>query len=315
MGTIIGYAGTYASPESAGVYRFTLDGESGAVSPPELFCPAPDAKYLSLREGLLAAPVVRQDGAGVILLNVETGRAVERLTERIAACHVAQDETRVYTANFHEGTVRVYGKPDLAPVGVISIAPGAGCHQVLLHKGNILVPCMELDAIRVFDAATLAPAGEIAFPAGSGPRHGVFDREHRRLFVAGQRSHSVFSFRVEGKGLSLEGEFPVLERWEPDDETAAIRLSPDERYLYVSVRGPDVIAAFRVDGGRLVPGQRVSSGGKHPRDFALSPDGRFLLAANRFGGGIVCFRRDADTGEIGPVCGRAELPQVVSIVF
>lgn len=316
MGTIIGYAGTYLSAESTGIYRFSLDEGSGALGAPSLAYEAPDAKYLSLRDGWLAAPVLRDRGAGVLLRKLGEGQAREAFSESVTACHVAQDGRRVYTANFHEGTILAYDKPALTLAARMETAPKAGCHQVLLHGDLLLVPCLELDAIRLFHRDTFAPMGEIPFPAGSGPRHGVFNREHTRLFVAGQRSFSVHSLRVDGNRFFMEGVFPVLPGLAaPGDETAAIRLSPDERFLYVSTRGPDLITVFRVADGALSPVQYAPSGGRHPRDFILSRDGRFLLAANRFQGGIVCFGRDRESGGIGPVLGRAELPQAVSLVL
>ena len=73
--------------------------------------------------------------------------------------------------------------------------------------------------------------------------------------------------------------------------SAAIRLSPDERFLYVSTRFADVITVFELgasarDSSR---GPCSSSGGLHPRDIVLTPGGEFLLAANRTDGGLASF--------------------------
>lgn len=318
MSKLTGYAGTYQSPESLGVYSFTLDTGSGALEGPALYQESPDAKYLSLWNGWLAAPVAREAGAGVLLLDTGNpgGAAREALGEAVTSCHVEQDESRVYAANFHEGCVSVYEKPGLNLIRRVEIAPKAGCHQVLFHGDFLLAPCLELDEIRLFRRDTLEPAGAIPFPAGSGPRHGVFNKAHSRLFVAGQRSHSVFCFRAAGADFMLEAEASALPGpGRPADETAAIRLSPEEDYLYVSTRGPDLITVFRVREHGLETVQHAGSGGKHPRDFILTGDGRFLLAANRFGGGIVCFRRDSSTGRLMEVCGRIPLAQAVALAL
>lgn len=319
MQTITGYVGTYASSESLGIYRFTMDGATGALSTPELYHHAPDAKYLALSGGLLAAPVQRENKAGILLLDTRVPGALvaERFSEKTTSCYLTMDGDTLCTANFHEGTLRVYKGQGLEPLGTVKIAPKAGCHQVLSHAGRLLVPCMNLDAVRIFHGEPpFAPAGEIAFPKGSGPRHGVFTRDHSRLFVAGQFSHSVFAFRVDEERFLPEGQFPILPgQGGAADETAAIRLSPDERFLYVSTRGADVITVFHVAGTRLELVQQTGSGGKHPRDFVLTVDGRFLLVANRFEGGIISFLRDPDTGRIGEIRGRAALPQVVALVL
>lgn len=66
MAILTGYLGTYDSPRSRGVFRFSFDGETGALTAPELLLEAPDAKYLALRDGLLAAPVRRGSPRGAL---------------------------------------------------------------------------------------------------------------------------------------------------------------------------------------------------------------------------------------------------------
>lgn len=316
-----GYIGTYRSPDAYGIYRFALDAENGRLSSPEPFLPVQDSKYLALREdGLLASTVQRESGAGLFAARIQDlpDAQHEILSEDGAGCHVALSATHAYTANFHSGTVSCYRLADEAPVleHVISIAPKAGCHQVLLHDGLLLVPCMELDEIRLFSAEDYAARGAIAFPSGSGPRHGVFDHAHQNLYVAAQKDNAVYRYSVHGDSFELMQRVPLLDAPGSDcDETAAIRLSPDERFLYVSVRGANLIVVLvcAADGLRVI--QRISCGGDHPRDIALSPDGCFILSANRYSCDLTCFPRDPATGRIGAQCSKVSVPEGVSIVF
>ena len=39
--------------------------------------------------------------------------------------------------------------------------------------------------------------------------------------------------------------------------------------------------------------------GDHPREFALSPNGKFLLIANQMSNAIVVLERDVKTGKLG----------------
>ena len=59
-----GYIGTYEGVGSIGIYGFEMDVRSGEMSGGELVCEAPDAKFLALEDGVLAA-----DGRFLITAN------------------------------------------------------------------------------------------------------------------------------------------------------------------------------------------------------------------------------------------------------
>ncbi len=84
---------------------------------------------------------------------------------------------------------------------------------------------------------------------------------------------------------------------------AEIAISADGNYLYASNRGEDTLAVFSISGkdGRLTLLQSISSGGKTPGHFTLSPTGQWLLCANQSSATVTVFRRDAATGKLsGP---------------
>ncbi len=59
----------------------------------------------------------------------------------------------------------------------------------------------------------------------------------------------------------------------------------------------------------------ISSAGVHPRDFIISPDGRFLLIANRQEGGIVCRETEPESGRVKEVRSRITMPEAVSVIL
>lgn len=325
---MMGYIGTYEGVGSVGIYGFELDVRSGEMSGGELVCEAPDAKYLALEDGVLAAPVKRGDQAGILLAAVgrRDGResAVwekrEVLTERVTSCFVGLDGGRLFSANFHEGTVSVYRLEGLQAVleKRILIGEGAGCHQVLFSGRRMLVPCMELDEVRAFEReGAFAEAGRIRLPEGSGPRHGVCDREGKRLFIVGQKNNRLYCFHMMEDGEFREAwNMELLDGMEEGgSEAAAIRLSADERFLYVSVRGADIVVVVSLEEGKGKVVQRAGCGGRHPRDLVLAADGRFLITANRDSGDLVSFPVDQGSGRIGEECGRIQTGRAVCIVL
>ncbi|MEQ2677766.1 beta-propeller fold lactonase family protein [Enterocloster citroniae] len=322
MNKLTGYLGTYASPESLGIYRFSLDLKDGSLSRPELYYNAPDCKYLSLDGTMLAAPENKGGLAGVCLLDISAKEPVligEAFHETAPACYVTQDCGHLYTANYHEGSVLVY---DRSPEGIklakrIHIAPKAGCHQILLYDHYMLVPCLLLDSVKIYDCdRDYSLVGELTFPKGTGPRHGIFDPFHHRLFLVSELSNQVFLYQAgETAPREVYSILPQGAVYHEPPASAAVRLSPDGRFLYVSTRFADLITVYSIDGSGLHQIQQAGCGGVHPRDIILTPDGRYLLSVNRTRGGLVCFGLDPESGRILGLCSRVPAPEAVSVVL
>jgi len=82
---------------------------------------------------------------------------------------------------------------------------------------------------------------------------------------------------------------------------AAIHISPDGRFLYASNRlETNEISVYAIDpdNGDLIFVQRISSNGKNPRDFAIDPQGSFLVLANQDSDSIYVYRIDKSNGKL-----------------
>lgn len=179
------------------------------------------------------------------------------------------------------------------------------------------------DRLRCFRAdwergwLTPEEGGNLSARPGQGVRHGVFDASGRRLYVLTELSGEMDVFDMETGGLRQV--LPALpDRFSGPGMGAAVRLHPSGRFLYASLRGPDLIAVFPVRGdGRLRRPAFYPSGGKTPRDFCLTPDGRFLLACGQDDCSVCVHAVDPETGglrqvwrmeEAGSVTAAAILP-------
>ena len=204
MSLINGYVGTYASPDAPGTYRFTLDADTGVLSAPALVYPQANTKYAAWHGGLLATVTESGGRSGLALLDAsDPGCPVldSVLTEDATACFLTWHEGRIYSANYHDGHVLIYEPAcgGLRLVRRLEIGAEAGCHQALFHGRWLLVPCLCLDQVRIFDLENgLAPAGTLNFPAGTGPRHGVFNADHTRLYLVSEKSNQLFTYAVDG---------------------------------------------------------------------------------------------------------------------
>jgi len=101
------------------------------------------------------------------------------------------------------------------------------------------------------------------------------------------------------------------------NSTAEIAVHPSGKFVYVSNRGHDSVAVFKVDprSGQLSAAGHQSTQGKTPRGFAVAPGGRFLLAANQNSDTVVVFRIDENNGALTPTGTTASVPSPVCVTF
>ena len=137
---------------------------------------------------------------------------------------------------------------------------------------------------------------------GSMPRYCVFHPTLPFLYVnhEGSAGLSVFRYTEDGK-LSFKGTYHALTELTLADsengpkhiEQQGLMISADGHFLYDMVNGPNVIAVFAIDqktgAPALVQNQKISAG-NWLRSSALSPDGRFLIAASLDPGNVETFR-------------------------
>lgn len=142
----------------------------------------------------------------------------------------------------------------------------------------------------------------LELPAGSGPRHLLFSADGRHAYLTLEMSGEIVALDHDDGRLRIAQTLALDPGRRDGNAAAALHLSADGRFLYASNRGEDNhIAVYAVDpgDGRLHPLQRRASEGRGPREFALAPDGRYLVVANQHSGNLVVIARDPDSGELG----------------
>ena len=303
------YSGTYTGTGSQGVYRFTF--EDGVLCDPALVCKIDNPKYINLENGLISAAADVNGGSGIALISLE-GEILDSVRyEQRTSCYIGRNGNRLYTANYHDGTVSMAEINDDNTLRFIKteiIRDGAGCHQVLFHEDKVLVPCLFLDRVIIFDA-DLNRLGSIHFNHGTGPRHGIFTKDGKYLYLASELSNELFV--ISSENWEILHSISVLPGGEKNRrDTAAIRLSEDESRVYVSTRTMDIISVVEMKDHVPQLIQTAGCGGRHPRDFILL-DG-YLLSANRFTNDVVSFRLNED-GTIGEKVSSVTIPEAVSL--
>lgn len=347
------YVGTYTTGKSEGIYLYRLNLASGELKHAGTTKGVVDPSFLALdsrRRYLYAVNEVTEFGgkqSGAV-----SAFAVDRKTGSLrflnqqpslggAPCYVTVDATDrfVLVANYLGGNVSVLPVRDDGSLGeATDVQQFAGssinrerqeaphAHCILLDNTNRHAYACDLGTDKImlyrFDEkfGKLIPneAPFVSVKAGAGPRHLTFHPRNRYAYVANELDLTVTAFEHEQAKGTLK-ELQTVSTL-PDGLTAAstsadIHVSPDGKFLYISNRGHDRLAAFKIDArnGRLSLIAHTPTQGKTPRNFTIDPTGAFLLVANQNSDSIVTFRIDKQTGRLTPTGHVAEVPSPVCL--
>ena len=347
------FVGTYTYNNSGGkgIYVYKFDASNGTLNlvshtdstvvNPTYIAVVPDGKHL------YATTDTRIPGAGSISafsFDDKTGRLtflnkVSSGGENPPYLSVNKKGTWVLAANFATGTLaalpilkdgrvaeftqRIQHKGKLNSKGVLEahvhgtffsadekyvVVPDPGTDQIAVYnfddkqKGKpflpnpTIVPTQSGSFVRQFE---FHPNGKFAYSIQENGTVGVYRYTHGALdSLQVALTHDPLS-----KGTSLSSD---------------IHVSPDGRFAYASNRGTENnIAIFSIDqnSGNIKLIGNQSTLGKTPRNFAIDPSGKFLLAANQETGTVVVFKRDLKTGLLTETGVTVSVPQPAVVKF
>ena len=148
-----------------------------------------------------------------------------------------------------------------------------------------------------------------------GPRHLTFSADGRFAYLLNELGDyiTVFSYR-DG---TLEHVMSEKAYQGNGGGSADIHLTPDGQYIYTSHRlKEDGVSFFRVDSsdGRVSNvGYQLT--GVHPRNFAITPNGKYLLCACRDSDRIEIYSINYENGTLEDTGKKILLPAPVCIQF
>ena len=335
------YVAAMSDRPDGGIYRYEM--REKAVPAQVGFTPMPNVNYLAFspRRKDLPSPCAVAGNAGVASFAVGADGSLTFLSSMTSggksACYVITDPGGkfLYCANYstgdfaefrlengrivaqtklvrHEGRGPNAERQEGPHTHFTNMTPD-GKYLIVIDLGVDAVFTYRIDPEKGLDASN---PKVLKVAPGDGPRHLVFDRSGKIAYLANELGNSVTAlsyadgeFRIIGKATTL----PCF--WQGATKVAAIRLSADERYLFVSNRGFDSIAVFELDGkGGMKPSDMVLSGGSSPRDINFLPGGEWFGAANEFSDMVVFFDYDGN-GKLTPNGFTLKLPRPLHIFW
>lgn len=233
-------------------------------------------------------------------------------TQGVVACHLCVDNDDVYVVNYLSGNIVKNGK-------IIAQRQGKSVHPTrqtephthFVNKtpdGYLAVCDLGTDTLAFYDK-DLRLVSEAKVPNGYGIRHLVFSKDSKYIYAVNELVPSVGIFSYE------KGKAELLNTIKMDCKNekangAAIRLSKDGNYLYISLREENVICVFAVEEEGLRLLQTIDCGGDSPRDFNIFGD--YLICTNESSGNIVVY--SMKNGWIAGETSHVELKQVLCAV-
>ncbi|MBM7659899.1 6-phosphogluconolactonase [Bacillus mesophilus] len=342
-----GYIGTYTKGDSKGIYSFNLDTENATISEPSLVAELENPTYLTISDDNNYLFAVKkegsQGGAAAYSINHQSGEVQfinSQLEEGASPCHISvnQGNNLVVTANYHKGTVDLYtvDSNNGSILSLVSSAQleGTGPNQERQEKPHthysgftpdekyVVVVDLGIDKILTYaiNNESLVEVQRFSVKPGSGPRHIEFHPNGKIAYVMTELSSEVIVLSYNGdhgQFTELQAISTIPSSFTENNQGAAIHVSSDGQFVYVSNRGHNSIAVFKInqDSGKLTFLEHTSTEGDWPRDFMLDPSERFLVLANQETHNIVLYKRDESTGKLTLTDSSLAVPYPVCVKF
>ncbi len=324
------FFGTYTGKNgSQGIYRSKLDAATGKLAAPELAAEMGSPSFLALHPSGKYLYAVGEgggkDGGPVVAFAVDaaTGK-LTKLNELLSGgpgpCHISihPKGSHAIVANYGGGSTSFYKLGDdgklverIAFIQHVGSGPNKGRQSephshcgFFTPKGNAAVSVdLGIDKVKVFafDATkgTVSDdaAPDIVTPPGSGPRHIAIAPDGKRAYVCGELDSTVNVIEISDEGGMVVQSLSTLKETVSGNSTAECILSPNGQFVYVSNRGHNSIAVFKVgDDRKLTAAGHITGNIKIPRNFNIDPSGKWMLIASQDGDQVGVFEIDAKTG-------------------
>lgn len=332
--------GGYTKRDNKGIHNVEFDPKEGTFSTPSLISElnGPTFVALSKAKDLLFAIHKEGDKGGIVAFKKKDANTWDKLAsgygDNGSGCHVSYRESSqtIYVSNYHAGVVDVF-KLDGEELTVVQTVEHSGSsvhknqdashvHYADFNDGQTLLFVCDLgtDYVTTYDIAedgTLTHSSEIKLTPGTGPRHLVLHPTEPYAYIIGELANTttVVSVDAAGEMAAVETQLNIPEEHVEKSAGAAIRITNDGRFLYVSTRFHNVLTVYEIsaNGSALTRIQEINTQGEIPRDFNIDETEKYVLVAHQDTDHLSVFERNAETGELTFIQNETQTPECVCI--
>ena len=317
------YVGTYNRREphapvacGAGLVTCVLDLQTGAIEQRHVFADIVNSSYLACdpMKGLLFSTSESLDlENSVHMFQCKSDGSLERLAIQsargLATCHLALiPGGKIGAASYLQSCISIFPVKEggMEPAAWHFDYQGSGpnaarqeashAHQVVTRDKWFYVVDLGSDCVWCHDVALAQAPVAFQMPSGHGPRHMAFHPVLKRAYVLCELTGTVAVCNWDSQSGSLE--VAATTRVLGSDVSAgAIRVHPMGKTLWTSLRSTHSLRYYHLDpGGNASTAGEVPLGDGEPRDFNISPDGRWLVSANQSANHLAVIELNPATG-------------------
>lgn len=328
---------------SKGVYRSKFDDATGKLSEPELVAEMGSPSFLTIHPNKKFLYAVGEgqskDGGAVVAfaIDAKTGGLTKLNEDKSGGpgpCHIALSPKGdvAAVANYSGGSTCVFAVEADGKLGTRlgfvqhkgtgkdakgrQSAPHAHCCAFNAAGDHLYTVDLGIDKVKVFHIGKKGIEEEededITTPPGSGPRHMSFNLDGKGFYVCGELDSTVNVV----KGGKVVQTLSTLPQPTPGNSTAECIVSPEGKFVYVSNRGHNSVAVFKLkDDKTLEAAGHITGDIKTPRNFNIDPSGKWMLIASQGGGKVGVWQRDLATGGAKETGNTAKITQCVCVKF
>jgi 6-phosphogluconolactonase len=339
------YVGTSANDQESSITLCELDVKNGIITKIDTFnaCVgpgyvrlSPDQKFLyAVNQGNTIASFGVGKGGTLTYLNRQNAEGVN-------PCHVSVHPSgkMAFLANYTSGSWAAYpissnGKIEASTAKYQFAGSGPNksrqekphAHCVLSTPNGKFVYVTDLGTDRLMNYTVDAAKGTVSpnpiqayfyTEPGAGPRHFIIHPSGRFLYLLNELQATLIACTIDEQGVINEIE--TVETLPADfkgtNSSAAIRMHPNGRFVYVSNRGYNGIHAYEIQkNGSLKKVGEIQRGISTPRDFNIDPTGQFMVIGNQDTNNLLIYEVNPATGKLSYRSESVSITKPICIEF
>ena len=326
-GKYMAYVGSYSySGTAKGITVYDVDVENGRfISRCEM--EVNNSSYLTVSHDRKTLYSIADEG--VVSFRILENGSITRLNSAnikgMRGCHISTDEEDRYlfVSGYHDGKATVMRlKPDgsvgriadgvfhkgLGSVAERNFRPHVSCTRRTPDGKFIMVADLGIDQIKIYkfddEHGGLTLVDALRCELESAPRHFFFSKDGRFIYLMYELKNviDVFTYETGERSPKIEKIQTVSTTGEECltqlTSACAMRMSPDEKFLFCSNAGDNTLSMYErdPDTGLLTQQFCLPVSGDYPKDIAIFPDQKHVASINHESGSISFFKIDYEQG-------------------